>query len=110
MGGSEGQDFAVKCLIIAQTCLVFKSPSAAKLPPYESAIITLGKHDDQVPGLLEELATLALPADWLVPGGFLRIQPSMGRGQREDQQSEDHMDPHGAFMFLRGMAPTPTAA
>ena len=27
LGGSEGQEFAVKCLIIAQICLVFKSTS-----------------------------------------------------------------------------------
>ena len=69
------------------------------------AIITLGKHDDQVPGLLEELATPALPADWLAPCGFWLTREPIGREQREHQPREDHMHPlaHRHIFASRGL-------
>ena len=42
-------------------------------------LVVLGKDDDQVPGLLLELAPPALPADW----GFLLTRQEIRRGQRK---------------------------
>lgn len=49
----------------------------------------------------------ALPADRIVPGGFLLTLEPIRRGQREHQQREDHMHPHRACGFLGGMAQLP---
>jgi hypothetical protein len=61
----------------------------------------------KIPGLLEELATPALPADWLAPCGVLITWQPIDRGQHEHQPREDHMHPHGVCMCLRGMARRP---
>jgi hypothetical protein len=55
-------------------------------------------------GLLQELASPALPADVPACGGLALIRPPIRGGQGDQQQGEDHEDPHRLFVFLRGMA------
>src|SRR2546430_2421239 len=68
----------------------------------ENSMVTLGKDDDLLPRLLEELAPPALPAHRFPAQGLpLTLQPIRGR-QREQQHGEHHMYPHRPFVFLGG--------
>jgi hypothetical protein len=73
----------------------------------KDAVGVLGKDDDQIPGLLQELAAPALPTDGLSPGVLLLTLPPIGGCQGEQQQSEHHMHAHRPRCFLGRMRQTP---
>src|SRR6266511_1954806 len=86
-----------------------------QLDPYQQgecrdrreAVPALGKYDDLVPSLFQELASPALPAHRLTPYGFLLTLQPIGGPQRKHQQSEEDMHPHRPRAFLGGMAQVP---
>src|SRR5512132_4296512 len=73
----------------------------------KDAVVALGKDDDQIPHLLQELAAPALPADGLSPGVLLLTLPSIGGCQGEHEQGEHHVPAHRPRGFLGWMLPTP---
>jgi hypothetical protein len=73
----------------------------------KDGIATLGKDDDVIAGLLQELATPAFPTDRLVPRVGLRTLQTIRRRQGEHQQGKQHVDAHGPRGFLRRMFQTP---
>jgi len=70
-------------------------------------IIALGKHDDFLPCLLQELAPPALPAHRLPAHRLALTRQAIGRGQAAHQQREHHRHPYDARGFLQRMAQLP---
>jgi hypothetical protein len=73
----------------------------------KDAIAALSKHDDQVPALLLELTSPALPADGLSPTLLLLALQPVRRRQGEHQQGEQDVDTHCPGGFLGGMLQAP---
>ena len=73
----------------------------------KDAVVALGKHDDLVPVLLEELAPPALPAHRLRPGFNCFTPQPIGRRQPEQEQGKHDVNPHGPLRFLGRMAQAP---
>jgi hypothetical protein len=69
----------------------------------KDAITALSKHDDQVPALLLELTSPALPADGLSPTLLLLALQPVRRRPGEHQQGEQDVDTHCPGGFLGGM-------
>lgn len=73
----------------------------------KDAVAVLGKDDDLVPVLCQELAPPALPAEGLPPGvGLLALQPVSGR-QGEQQQGKHDVHAHRSRGFFGWMLQTP---
>src|SRR6266850_4576503 len=74
---------------------------------WKDAVEPLGKDDDLVPVLLEELPAPALPPDRVCPGVVWLTPQAIGGSQGEHQQGEHDMHPDGALCFLRWMLQVP---
>src|SRR5262245_29730820 len=73
----------------------------------KDAVPALGKHNDLVAGLLEDLAPPPLPAHRLSSHRYPLTAQPVGHGQGKHQEGEQDMDPYGSPCFLGRMAQVP---
>ena len=73
----------------------------------KDGIVVLGKDDDLIPGLFQELAAPALPADRLFPHSVLLTLQPVRRRQGEHEQGEQHVHAHRPRRFLGRMLQAP---
>jgi hypothetical protein len=73
----------------------------------KDSVPALGKDDDFVAVLLEQLAAPALPAHRFIPHRRLLRPPAVRGGQRKHRQGEEDVHLDGTFRLLRGMLQVP---